>query len=149
MTAKSVFTYFGSFWQKTGDALIGREALTQLAQFTLGTVNSLTALAGGGQPGATQLAYSVNEVDTVTSNNDSVQLPLAIVGAYCLIVNAGASTLAIYANAATNSNNGAVLDQMIAINTNTKTAAASDITLASGHTSEFVCSTAGLWKQAY
>jgi hypothetical protein len=145
----SVFSYFTSFWNKTGDALIGREALTQLAQFTLGTVNSLTALAGGGQPGATQLAYGDNEVDTVVTNNDSVQLPLALPGAVCDIYNASAQTLSIYANQAPNSNNAQVLDQMVATNTLTKTAAASAITLATGHTTSFMCSTAGLWKQWY
>jgi hypothetical protein len=144
----SVFNYFG-WWNKSGPALIGQEALTQLTQFTLGTINSLTALAGGGQPGATQLAYGDNEVDTTASNNDSVQLPLALVGATCNIYNGGASTLAIYANAATNSNNGAVLDQMVAVNTLTKTAAASSITLATAHTTSFICTTAGLWKQWY
>ena len=147
--AVTIFTYFGSFWNKTGDALIAREGLSQLAQFALGTVNSITALAGGGQPGAAALAYGDNEVATVATNNDSVQLPLAIPGASCSIYNAGASTLAVYANAAPNTNNAAVADQMIAANTNTKTAANAAISVSSGHTTSFICTTAGLWKQWY
>lgn len=145
--AFSVFNYLTSFYGKSGDALIGREALTNMANWLLGSTNGLVALAGGGQPGATALIPGDNEVDTVATNNDSVQLPLAVPGLTCNINNAGASTLSIYANAAPNTNNASALDQLIAVNTNTKTAAASAITLATGHCTMFLCTTVGVWKQ--
>jgi hypothetical protein len=140
--------YFG-WYNKSGPALIPQDGLTTLVNFLFGVTTGLVALAGGGQPGATGLAYGYNEVDTVASNNDSVQLPPALPGTFCTIYAAGVDTLAIYANASPNQNNASVLDQMIAVNTNTKTAAASDITLTAGHTTSFMCTTAGLWKQMF
>lgn len=52
---------------------------------------SLTALAGGGQIGATQLLPGMNEVTVSATNGDSVQLPPAIAGQMVLLVNADAA----------------------------------------------------------
>jgi hypothetical protein len=147
----SVFSFMTNFYGKYGDALIGRDALTNLANFVLGSQNGITALAGGAQAGSPVLAYADNEIDTVVTTNDSVQLPIAIPGAMLSVYNAGANTARIYAGAAPNINNlvagVAQLDQIVANATISKTANAAAITLASGYTLTFNCYTIGLWKQ--
>jgi len=140
---------FLSFYNKSGAALQDSLDLTKFANYTLGGLTGLTALAGGGQAGATVLAYGWNEVDTVASNNDSVQLPPAIPNSFVFINNNGASTLAIYAGAGGNGANAGVADQMVAKTTTAKTAATSDITIATGHCTLFVCTTIGVYKQAF
>lgn len=147
MAFSSLLQTLGFYNRGGGDRLQGDEALTRLANYTIGYQNSLTALAGGGQAGATPLATGFNEVDTVATNNDSVMLPAAIPGSSVDIYNAGANTLAIYANVA--QSNGSSADQMIAKSTNAKTGAAASITIASGHSTVFVCTTLGLFKQLY
>lgn len=139
--------FLTNFYNKLGDGLISREALTNLANFTVGGVTSVTALAGGAQAGSPVLAYANNEITTVVTTNDSVQLPFALQGAHLVVNNNAANTAKIYANAAPNNANGAVLDQIIANATTTKTANATAITLASGYAIIFVCTTTGVWKQ--
>ena len=149
--AISLFNFLESFYGKYGDALIGRGALTNLANFTCGSLNAITALAGGAQAGSPVLGYNVNEITTVATTNDSVQLPFAIPGGRVLVNNAGANTARIYANVSPNVNNvvagAATLDQIVANATVAKTANATSITLASGYTLEFMCTTIGVWKQ--
>lgn len=50
--------------------------------------NTLTALAGGGQTGATAMFAGVNRVTTVATIGDSVLLPPALAGAQCVVCNA-------------------------------------------------------------
>ena len=47
--AISLMNFLTDFYGKFGDALISRGALTNLANFTCGTLNSVTALPGGAQ----------------------------------------------------------------------------------------------------
>ena len=143
----SVFNFMTSFYGKYGDALIGREALTNLANFVLGNTNGITALAGGAQAGSPVLAYGYNEIDTVATTNDSTQLPVAIPGTMVTVYNAGANTARIYAGTAPNINNASALDQIVANATIAKTANGTSITLASGYTLTFNCYTIGIWKQ--
>ena len=93
------------------------------------------------------LPYSYSEVTVIASTNDSVQLPPAIPGAYVLVNASGANTLRIYAGAAPNISNGSALDQIVAHGTVALTANGTAVTIASGHTSDFVCTTPGRWKQ--
>jgi hypothetical protein len=53
--------------------------------------NALTAKAGGGQAGATQLLNGMNRVTVVASANDSVQLPPAFSGTIVWVKNADAA----------------------------------------------------------
>lgn len=53
--------------------------------------NGLTALAGGGQAGATLLSSTINRVTTVATGNDSARLPAATVGKVVIVENAAAS----------------------------------------------------------
>jgi hypothetical protein len=145
--AISLMNYLTNFYNKQGDALISREALTNLANFTLGASAPITALAGGAQAASPTLVYGVNEITTVATTNDSVQLPSAIQGAQLVVNNNSANTAKIYANASPNLANASALDQIVANATVTKTANATAITLASGYALIFVCTTSGVWKQ--
>ena len=149
--AISLFNFL-SFFGKTGAQLIDAQDLTNFARYTLGTVNGIVALAGGAQAGSPVLNYNNNELGTVVTTNDSVQLPPAIPGAYVLINNNGANTARIYAGAAPNGANinaagNPVLDQIVANATVSLTANATPVTLASGYTMEFTCTTIGVWKR--
>lgn len=59
-----------------------------------------TALAGGGQTGATQLLDGVNQVDTVASTADSVTLPQAAQGKIVVVVNNGANSMQVFGRSA-------------------------------------------------
>ena len=64
----------------------------------------ITAHAGGTQAACQSLNAGIYlfEIDTVATNNDSVCLPFAVQGLNFSIRNAGAATLAIYAQSGTN-----------------------------------------------
>lgn len=51
------------------------------------TTSGLTALAGGGQTGATRLGYGFNQITVVATAADSVQLPPCNVGAAVYVTN--------------------------------------------------------------
>lgn len=62
------------------------------AQLTQGSAqDALTALAGGGQTGATPLLCDFNRVTTVATAADSVMLPAALPGLQVTVINAAAS----------------------------------------------------------
>jgi hypothetical protein len=140
-------TSFLSFFGKTGAQLIDALDLTKLTNYTLGANISVIALPGGAQAGSPVLAYANNELDTVATTNDSVQLPPAIPGAWVAINNNGASTARIYAGIAPNVANAYVVDQIVANATVALTANGTPLTLASGYTMEFICTTIGIWKR--
>ena len=61
------------------------------------TRGPLTALAGGGQAGATALKEGhINYVGTVASAADSVLLPKAVRGAYLVVMNTGANSMNVF-----------------------------------------------------
>lgn len=142
---------FLGFFGKSGAQLIDAADLTRLATYTLGATNLITALAGGAQAGATVLSPNNNEINTVVTGNDSVQLPLAVQGLYVFVFNnaTSANTCRIYANAAPNPNNANALDQIQQHATQALTANATPLTLAAGYVMEFTCTTNGVWKQQY
>jgi hypothetical protein len=76
-------------------------ALKRLSYPQFSSKNSLTALAGGGQTGATLLPASVNVVATVVNPGDSVMLPKEGGGKRIVVINAGASSLNVFPNNAT------------------------------------------------
>jgi hypothetical protein len=94
---------------------------------------ALTANAGGGQSNATQLTYGINRVATVASQNDSVQLPKAVAGNCCIVVNKGANSMKVFGNnAAQDTINGIASGTGISQGINT--------------TAFYVCSVAGNWE---
>lgn len=72
-------------------------------------VTGLTALAGGARANSTLLSAGYNEVTTVATAADSVQLPLAVYGLEIFVHNASANSMQVFANAAgTDTINGVV-----------------------------------------
>lgn len=94
--------------------------------------NGLTALANGGQSGATQLTLGKNRVTTVATAGDSVALPAALAGASVDLANVGANNLAIYPLGASDVIQGIP--------------AATLMLLAAGSSIEFKCVVAGTWS---
>lgn len=92
----------------------------------------LTALAGGGQTGATLLNKAMNIVSTVATGADSVQLPVAYGGQVVYVANAGANSMQVFGNQnATDTING--------------TAGATGVAVASTKNATF-WSVAGAWR---
>ena len=62
------------------------------------TNNGITALAGGANSAATPvLAPGLNRITVCATNGDSVILPTAAAGTFCMVVNSGAATLKMFA----------------------------------------------------
>ena len=60
--------------------------------------DALTALAGGGQAGATQLRQGLNRITTVATSGDSCVLPSTVdsPGLEVIVINAGANPMAVF-----------------------------------------------------
>lgn len=115
--------------------------------FRMSDQNAITALAGGLQPGATQLTSGYNRIVTVVSSGDSVQLPPCVngvagdVGAggygntngmFTIITNAHASNAVnVFAQGSVQSINAI--------------AGGTAFSLAATKTAMFICSAAGIW----
>lgn len=104
-------------------------------------VSGLVAHAGGTQAAGLQLPANVAliQIDTVATTSDSVLLPFCIAGQVMDIANAGAQTLAIYANP--NTNRATATTDTINAAANT-----SSYTLATNVSGRFFCPKNGLWK---
>lgn len=66
--------------------------------------SGITAKASGTQTTCTNIAIGIsfNQVDTVTTTNDSICLPFAVAGTNFQIRNNGAQTMAVFAQSANN-----------------------------------------------
>jgi hypothetical protein len=107
--------------------------------------DSITALAGGGQTGATQIVAALNRVTTVASANDSVMLPSCVAGASNTFNGTGNTTgMEIIITNAAAANALAVFPQVgQSINALSANAAFS---LAAGKTATMFCSPGGtIW----
>jgi hypothetical protein len=62
------------------------------------TNDGLTALAGGGQNGATALTTELSRVTTVATAGDSVMLPPSVPGLTLIVTNHGANAMQVYGN---------------------------------------------------
>src|SRR5215472_5528024 len=89
MAMNSIFQAFASFIP--GSRLVDGGDCLQLAKYLFNPMVGITALAGGGQSGATPLSLGINSVDTVASGNDSVMLPPAVPGTFVVVINNQAS----------------------------------------------------------
>lgn len=104
----------------------------QLAKPVFSVSNGLTALASGGQPGATPLTATINRVTTVGTAADSVLLPAATPGQKIIVVNAAASNaMAVFPNTGDAINAGS---------------ANASVSVAAGKTEIFVCAVTGTWN---
>lgn len=61
------------------------------------SVNGLTAHSGGGQASATPCTAMINRITTVAAAADSCVLPPAVAGQGILIINAGATSMNVFA----------------------------------------------------
>ena len=94
------------------------------------SVTGLTALAGGGQTGATALTAIFNNVTTVATQGNSVALPASVAGADIVVTNSGANAMQVF---------GAGTDTINGI------ATATGISQAPGTTARYICYVAGNW----
>ena len=105
------------------------------AQHTdLDASGALTALAGGGQTGATQLINGVNRVATVASAADSVQLPKAAAGSIVYVANDGAQDMTVFGKEGTS-------------DTINGTAGATGVSQATTKAAVYFCAIAGKWHR--
>lgn len=139
----SMLALFPSF--VSGSRLIDGGDLSALVSSLFSVKTGITALAGGGQAGATPLPAAFNRVDTCASDNDSVMLPQAIPGAHVRVYNNSAHTLAVY-GIPNNPVTGAG-DTIAPIATNVQAATATGVTQATAVDTGYTCYVAGQWKQ--
>jgi hypothetical protein len=92
--------------------------------------DNLTALAGGGQPGATQIASEIARFTTVATAGDSAMLPPTVEGLTITVINRGAKPLQMYGNGT-----DTIDDQ----------AAATGVSQMASSTVIFVCTGIGKW----
>lgn len=136
--AKSLVSFFSSFIP--GLRLVDGGELLQMANALLSVRNGLTALAGGGAPGATPLLAAFNRLDTVATAADSCLFPAASAeGQICYVRNNGAADCTIYCQGT---------DLVTAVNALSGAGAAS-ISVATTKTSMFVCDKVGDWRQYF
>lgn len=72
------------------------EKLTVTQYIYRSCANNVTALAGGGQTGATPLTAALNRVTTVATAGDSVMLPTAKAGLKIVVKNTSANSLNVF-----------------------------------------------------
>lgn len=114
-------------------ALAVTGAITATGGITNGSIqNALTALASGGQAGATQLVSGLNRITVCATIHDSAVLPAATAGATVSVINVGATGCDIYPLGATD------VIQGIAVQT--------PMQLGSGYAIMFRCAVAGTWS---
>ncbi len=114
-----------------GRQLIAGEDLNQISG-AFSSASGLTALAGGGRPGATPINAAVNQFATVATGADSCVLPVAYPGLEIIIQNDGAASLQVFGNGSDTING---------------TAGATGVALANGSTACYACALAGQWKR--
>lgn len=144
----SVLSIFKSFIP--GPRLIDGQDLLEQANMLWGVTTGITALAGGGQAGATQLQVGLNRVDTATNTgDDSVMLPPAIVGARVVVYNNTAYAIQVFGQPA-NAGGGLVAgDTIAAHNSNTQQATGTGVSHPSAIEGTYDCYVLGQWKQSY
>jgi len=130
-----------------GLRLIDGGQVLQLASYVTRNRNGIIAFAGGGQANATVLGHGINNVETVASANDSVQLPLAIPGAKCIINNATATSMQVFGNPS-NANNAGAGDTIALQGSNSQVATATGVAQAAGVVAEYFCIKMGQWKRS-
>lgn len=100
--------------------------------------DGITALANGGQTGATLLVSRLNNVKTVANANDSCMLPTSSPGAIVIIINNGANAMQLFANTVSALASGVE-------DTINGTAGATGISISAAHTAFLFCTAAGAW----
>lgn len=142
--ANDILSFFPSFI--SGQRLVDGGDLQQLADLLFSYQTGITALAGGGQVGATVLNNFANRIDTVANANDSVQLPIALPGRWILLYNNTATSAQVFGNPSNPANANAG-DTIATSSSNTQQATGTGIALAGAAIAMFYCFTLGQWKE--
>ena len=121
-----------------GFRLVDAGELKQQAELLFGVAAGLTALAGGGQSGATLLTGAINEVSTVATTSDSVMLPPGVPGRQVVAINNGANTMQVY---------GQLTETIAANNATTQAASTTGVAQATTTVGIYFCFSTGKWKQ--
>lgn len=144
MPAPTIVALFQSF--TAGKQLVDAGDLAALVNKLFSSATGLIATPGGTQAAALPLTATWNELDTVTTNSDSVMLPIALPGNFIYINNSTGQTLAVFGQLA-NSQNSNAGDTIAAHNSNTQQATATGVTQLTTVPALYVCTTLGQWKQ--
>lgn len=142
MSATSVQGLISPLSLQPGPRLIDGADIATIIQTMASGKGGLTALAGGGLPGATPCTAYINEFTTTATTNDSCVLPPAIPGLEVTVINSGAQTLRCYGNG-NNPGNGNAADTIIPL---AGGAGAAFIAIPAAAVSVFSCATIGRWK---
>jgi hypothetical protein len=142
----SIQDLFPTFYTVQGPTttITGKD-MTALVRQLFSYQNGLTALSGGGQTGATPVTSAINEVSTVATTGESVQLPVALPGAIVTVINDGANSLNVFGYPL-NPNTG-LGDTIAAHNSTTQVSTTTGTAQASGSVGIYICFASGDWKQ--
>ena len=143
--AVQISDLFGSFGIVQGPttSITGKD-MTALVRQLFSYQNTLTALSGGGNTGAVVPVNSaINEVATVATTGDSVQLPVGLPGATVVVINDGANSLNVFPYPL-NPNTG-TSDSIAPHSTTVPVTTGS--AQASAAVGIYICFSAGVWKQ--
>ena len=77
-------------------SFIGENRSDDISPSSIGDTFAVTALAGGGQASATQLAHEISRIGTCATSGDSVKLPIGRQGMRILILNQGAASCDVF-----------------------------------------------------
>jgi hypothetical protein len=113
---------------KGGIAVGGLQMLEGVPELT--AKDGITALAGGGQAGATLLTAGVNRVATVATAADSVALPVSVAGMVVFVVNGAANSMQVFGSGTDTIND---------------VATATGVAQAGGKAATYFCPVAGKW----
>lgn len=94
-------------------------------------VNGLTALASGGQTGATPITKSIVRFTTVATSGDSSILPSAVPGMAITVINAGAAPMNVFPASG---------EKINALSADTA------FSVVNNKTATFYCAVAGTWN---
>ncbi len=140
----TMFNYFTTF--VPGNRMVdGGDCLT-LANMFCAVHDSLTALAGGNAALGTQLKPGINVVTVCATDADSVRLPAAVVGLWCVVLNQGAADLQVFGQQA-NQGGLAAGDAIIDAGQAAAAAVATGVTQADPTPGIYICIRPGVWKQ--
>ena len=103
---------------------------------------SLTALAGGGASGATQLYPGIDEISVSVTTADSALLPYASAGLQVNVINNGAQTANVWPQQANPNNEASAADIIVPTGGGTTTSSA----VTANTIASFYCYKPGYWK---
>lgn len=116
----------------SGTNSLGQNQAERVQYLDLSATDGLTALVGGAQAGTSVANYSINRFTTVTSANDSAQLPPALPGRIRIVINSdAANALAVFPQT------GEIINAL---------SANASFSLAANKTAIFFCALKGTWN---